>query len=343
MTDPFVQENNAWFFGPRAENQEFVRKFYRDEKITLIRTRNSSPERWRSRQSSIELWRLNSNLASIDQEKQTVDNDNLPKIRSWGHVTCDGSLVSPLNSPNAWKTTVRKISYLRITPHGNCSISGQPLNIPERLYQKHGIKSQFLQTVFNDYSIQTLGKDYLEQKFGITKPSLYLISTTKHYSWPKGCANLKKISVDDATRMDINKLAKILMKYVKNKQAVYAVVAIIGSTEQGACDPLANIVALRDRYQCKYGLSFIHGDAACGGYFRSMLVKPHMNTKSDGRLEVHEEEPHEITWSSAYILRPEEESIGVYDVEGSKPGAVPVAVWLSHDIIGLHQNGYGDY
>lgn len=52
---------------------------------------------------------------------------------------------------------------------------------------------------------------------------------------------------------------------------VFGCVAIIGSTEHGACDPIADLVDVRGEYE-KKGLSFaIHADAAWGGYFASML------------------------------------------------------------------------
>ena len=52
---------------------------------------------------------------------------------------------------------------------------------------------------------------------------------------------------------------------------MYQVTAIIGSTEEGAVDPLCEILALRRKYQAK-GLSFnVHADAAWGGYFCTML------------------------------------------------------------------------
>ncbi|KAI5818178.1 PLP-dependent transferase [Pyronema omphalodes] len=49
-----------------------------------------------------------------------------------------------------------------------------------------------------------------------------------------------------------------------------------------------------------------------------------------------------LTWSSPYISRDNEpESIGVYGVEGSKPGAAAAAVWLSNCVIGMGKKGYG--
>lgn len=66
----------------------------------------------------------------------------------------------------------------------------------------------------------------------------------------------------------------MLEKAVNNKQALYAVVAIIGSTEQGAVDPLTEVLALRTEFQ-KRGLSFVvHCDGAWGGYFASMIREP---------------------------------------------------------------------
>lgn len=55
---------------------------------------------------------------------------------------------------------------------------------------------------------------------------------------------------------------------------VFGGVAIIGSTEHGACDPIAELVHVRSEYEQK-GLSFaILADAAWGGYFASMLPTP---------------------------------------------------------------------
>lgn len=50
-----------------------------------------------------------------------------------------------------------------------------------------------------------------------------------------------------------------------------------------------------------------------------------------------------ITWTSPIIHHngDENDSMGIYGVEGSKPGAAPVAVWLSHETIGLNRAGYG--
>ncbi|CAG8628757.1 15509_t:CDS:2, partial [Racocetra persica] len=273
------------------------------------------------------------------------------------------------------------------------------LDIPVQLFNKYGISSQFLQEVLNEkYIIQTVGKDYLEKKFNITEPTVYFASETMHYSWPKaivgiGSQNLIPVPVDNAARMDTDKLKESLKICVEKRQAVYAVVAIMGSTEHGACDPLGNIIELRKEFERDHGLSFvIHADAAWGGYFRSMLIKPHRSSLKARRrpgleerddsfvpllaLHPHTEkhldslkdcdsitvDPHKsgyvpypagglcyrdqrmrylVTWTSPVINRANEESVGIYGVEGSKAGAAAVATFLSQDAIGLHQKGYG--
>lgn len=50
---------------------------------------------------------------------------------------------------------------------------------------------------------------------------------------------------------------------------------------------------------------------------------------------------HLITWTSPIVFHAgdELESMGVYGVEGSKPGASPVAVWLTHKTFGLSADG----
>ena len=76
-----------------------------------------------------------------------------------------------------------------------------------------------------------------------------------------GSENVTGISVDNAARIDIDELRNALLGCIERKQAVYMVVAIIGTTESGSVDPLADIIALRDEMR-ELGLSFVvHADA----------------------------------------------------------------------------------
>lgn len=48
-----------------------------------------------------------------------------------------------------------------------------------------------------------------------------------------------------------------------------------------------------------------------------------------------------VTWTSPYLSRGAVTSIGIYGVEGSKPGASAMSTWLSNATIGLTPDGYG--
>lgn len=95
------------------------------------------------------------------------------------------------------------------------------------------------------------------------------------------------IDVDHGARLDLAKLEERLEHSLKEQQTVYAVVAIIGSTEEGAVDPLGEIINMRRRFQAR-GLSFVvHADAAWGGYFASMLPKDYLpGSKFSGPMPI---------------------------------------------------------
>ncbi|KAK7053228.1 hypothetical protein VNI00_003851 [Paramarasmius palmivorus] len=269
------------------------------------------------------------------------------------------------------------------------------LDIPTRLYKQYSFSSAFLENALKPFNIQSASKDstMFAKKFGLERINniAYLTSATKHYSWPKGAAitgigesNLINVTVDDGARMKIQALRDELDKCIKEERAVYAIVAIMGSTEHGACDPLEEIVAIRREYREK-GLSFaLHADAAWGGYFcttllddqgiggpaedhhfvpsialkdstqkglrclsvcDSVTVDPHksgyIQYPAGGLLYRDERMRYLVSWTSPVVNRSGEKNMGVYGVEGSKPGAAPVAAFLSHEVIGLNPKGYG--
>ncbi|KAI8949332.1 pyridoxal-dependent decarboxylase domain-containing protein [Xylaria longipes] len=357
-----------------------------------------------------------------------IDQDNTEAPTGWGHVTCDGT-VANLESicmqarnlkfyPLSLRRAFEKGEALEFLSDSFCAENCQGvrklftelstwellnlrpsvvLDLPDRLYQEHGISNDFLSDVMNKFTIQSTGKDVLEKKFDV-KPCQYMLATTRHYSWPKGAAiaglgsdNVIGIPVDLGARVDLNELEKMLRKSLNEKRAVFAVVGIIGSTEEGAVDPLSGILALRKQLQAE-GLSFlVHADAAWGGYFCSMLPKdyrpgdvinlPTEMGEADGfvpdaslRAQTQEDlyalryadsitvDPHKagyipypagglcyrdgrmrflVTWTSPYLSRGSVTSIGIYGVEGSKPGASAMSAWLANKTIGLTQEGYG--
>ncbi|KAK4165537.1 pyridoxal phosphate-dependent transferase [Cladorrhinum sp. PSN259] len=358
---------------------------------------------------------------------------------AWGHVTCDGTvanLESIWVSRNLkfYPLSIRKAmddpdGPLRFVPDDfsvrNCqgrlrkfrelttwellNLKAKTiLDLPERLQAEYGITPKWLEEAMDPYNIQTIGKDALERHFGLDKQVQYFVPSTKHYSWPKsaailglGSGNAVSVGVDNEARVDLEKLEELLEERLANQQAVYTVVAVIGSTEEGAVDPLRKILALRQRFQAR-GLSFlVHGDAAWGGYFATMLPKgpttspgpvdPTLLPSGSGlsgrdggadglvpdlslRVETQEDlfalrfcdsitvDPHKagyvpypagaltyrdgriknlVTWTSPYLSQGSVTSIGIYGVEGSKPGASAMSTYLSNQCVGLDQNGYG--
>ncbi|OGM43988.1 pyridoxal-dependent decarboxylase domain protein [Aspergillus bombycis] len=346
---------------------------------------------------------------------------------SWGHITCDGTVA---NLESIWVARNLKFYPLTLYqamkegPLGFIAndfqvttcvgeeklfkdlgvwelLNLQPdviLDMGDALYRQFGVTSKFLEQALTPFTIQTTGKDVLEREFRITKPAKYFLAQTRHYSWPKGgaiagigSANMQGVELDMEGRISLDALERELNRCLEEHQAVYAVVAVIGTTEEGGVDRLHEILAMRRRFQDR-GLSFlVHADAAWGGYFASMIPRHMMDPtkpidEEDGNTAVDEVpqlalrqdtltdmialkeadtitvDPHKagyipypagslcyrdgrmrflVTWTSPYLTQGSTENIGVYGVEGSKPGAAAMAAWMSNQTIGLSPSGYG--
>ncbi|MFN6514409.1 MAG: pyridoxal phosphate-dependent decarboxylase family protein [Nostoc sp. CreGUA01] len=270
--------------------------------------------------------------------------------------------------------------------------------------------STILSAALSKYSLQDLGiqefsKRYLQE---IASP-VFFVPGTKHYSFPKaaailgiGASHMVDVEVDEHGRMRIDplkdpeaeliqdglkgySLREDLQYCVDNKIPVYTVVAVIGTTEESAVDPLKKVLELREEFSQK-GLQFtVHADAAWGGYFATLLrtdADYYLPSPKDPDLSIcplsaYVEEqfaalpqadsitvdPHKsgyipypagalcyrnsamrnlVTFVAPYVFHGEAEpTIGIYGIEGSKPGAAPAAVYLSHRVIRPTKDGYG--
>lgn len=58
------------------------------------------------------------------------------------------------------------------------------LEIPTRLKVEYNITPDFLATIMHKYSVQTVGKQTIEQQYKIVPPKA-TVPSTRHYSWPK--------------------------------------------------------------------------------------------------------------------------------------------------------------
>jgi glutamate/tyrosine decarboxylase-like PLP-dependent enzyme len=268
------------------------------------------------------------------------------------------------------------------------------LNLTQRMGSEYGIKSEIITKALDPYTIQSLGFDEFNRRYikDIKQPVI-MGPATKHYSWPKNAAvlgigknNYKDINVDEDARMDIHDLRSKLDKCLDANQSILMVVVVLGSTEESAVDPLAEVIALREEYR-KKGLEFsIHVDAAWGGYFASLLREvDEMETRPIGvdstpvldlseyvrtqyqaipKAESVTIDPHKAGYvpypagglcyrnksmrNLVAFLAPEvyhgeqvDAVMGVFGIEGSKPGASAAGVYLSHRIIRPDPSGYG--
>jgi glutamate/tyrosine decarboxylase-like PLP-dependent enzyme len=229
---------------------------------------------------------------------------------------------------------------------------------------------------------------------GLGGAPVILTPSTRHYSWPKaaavngfGTVQDRTVMVDADARMDIVALDAHLAECLKRRVPVLLAVAVLGSTEESAVDPLSAILVLRDRYRMK-GLEFdIHVDAAWGGYvittvrrdfdwgggdladpfipdtrgvplsdytieqFQAMrradsaTIDPHksgyIQYPAGAVLYRNKEVVNLTTFTGAYIGAASDPTVGMFGLEGSKPGAAAAAVFFSHMCIRPSVSGYG--
>ena len=186
------------------------------------------------------------------------------------------------------------------------------------------------------------------------------------------------IEVDEDARMDAAALDLVLARALAERRPVAAVVAVIGTTVESSVDPLDAILARRDAHWRPQGLDFwVHSDAAWGGYFVTAATKPKRRivpqanlietvdarllaiSGSDsatvdphkagfapypaGALCYRNGEARQLVTVSAPVVRHDEAepSVGVFGVEGSKPGASACAVHLTHETLGWTPAGKG--
>ena len=137
--------------------------------------------------------------------------------------------------------------------------------------------------------IETLGlTEFFARHDMLRVPRVYA-PVTAHYSWSKGLKLLGlgrsqlTLLPEREMRMDADVLEDELEQCLRRRQPVLMAVAVLGTTEHGMIDPVARVVAARDRFQAR-GLGFcVHVDAAWGGYLATMFRNP------DGSLRTREE------------------------------------------------------
>ena len=164
-----------------------------------------------------------------------------------------------------------------------------------------------------------------------------LVPESRHYSLAKavdllgiGRDRLVPVDVDADYRMDVDHLESTIDGLVEDETPILAVIVNAGSTEEGAVDPIHEVVVLRDDY-AEEGVSFyVHVDAAYGGYARTAFVDDGEFVEFDRvreRLDRLGVVDRETDWPSKHVYEafrafPRADSI---TVDPHKMGYVPYA------------------
>ncbi len=195
--------------------------------------------------------------------------------KGWGHITCGGTIA---NYEGFWMArNTKSIPYAisKVMPElvkGKSEWELMNMNVDDTLDLVDEVRKAGKFEEMRDYSVRGMGTQ--SGKFG-----KILVPQSKHYSWPKaadvlgiGKNNLINVQVDENFRTDLNHLRETIDSLVEKKIPIMGVVTVMGSTEEGAVDDVAAIVALRKEYRQK-GINFyLHIDAAYGGYARTIFL-----------------------------------------------------------------------
>ena len=230
----------------------------------------------------------------------------------WGHITCDGSVANgeamwaqrnaryhavavadaiaeepALAGARDMEVTTaagetRKLLDLDRWDQINLPLA-EILALEDRVTEDHDADFDAYSGAVKERSLVSLGMLDLYHQRGLDgiAPPVVFVPATAHYSWPKtatiiglGASAVRLIETDLHVRMDMGDLERHLQQCVDTKTPVLGVVAVIGSTELSAVDPLDGILALREKFRAK-GLDFaVHCDGAWGGYFAAMYRDP---------------------------------------------------------------------
>jgi len=194
---------------------------------------------------------------------------------SWGHITTDGTIA---NYEGLWMARNLKSFPLAVKKVKPSLVKGmsdwQLLNMPvQKVLDLVGkVKKAGCFDAVRSETVRGTG-------VGKGTLGVVLVPQSKHYSWVKaadvlgiGNKNFIEVQVDEHFRMDISVLKKTIDAHIAKKIPIIAVVGVVGTTEEGAIDKIADIAALRAQYD-KKGISFyFHVDAAYGGYSRALFL-----------------------------------------------------------------------
>lgn len=218
---------------------------------------------------------LESSMATSQMEAEVGEDfvNLFSYTDGWGHITHDGSIA---NLEGIWYARCFKSIPLAMKDVYPEKVAGKSdwellnLSVEEILEMVGALSSDEMDAVKAASSrsgkhISDLGK--------------WIVPETKHYSWEKvvdisgvGLDQMVAIPVKSNYRMDVDALEKTIRELAAEKTPILGVVAVVGTTEEGAVDHVDQIVALRDRLKNEGIYFYLHVDAAYGGYGRALFL-----------------------------------------------------------------------
>lgn len=199
-------------------------------------------------------------------------------VKGWGHICCDGSIA---NFEGIWYArnlkslplAMKEVAPELVQGKDDWALMNMPIDQIIDLIENHENKWEILKA----HSARAASKE-------LPHLGKWIVPETKHYSWLKaadvlgiGTDNIVAIELNNNYRMDVEKLKVAIDQLVAEKTPILGVVAVVGTTEEGAVDYIDKIVALKEEYS-KKGINFyFHVDAAYGGYARSIFLDEDYN------------------------------------------------------------------
>ncbi len=197
---------------------------------------------------------------------------------SWGHITSGGTVA---NYEGLWVARNLKTLPLAIAKHEQAKVLVEAQTESQLLNMKPSAALDLLDELKKSgwfegvRALTCRGDGLLPEKLG-----KLLVPQSKHYSWLKamdilgmGQKNIIQLPVNQDYRTDTVAMREIVFDLIAKGEPILAVVAVVGTTETGAIDDVAQLIALRKETEALFGVSFyIHVDAAYAGYACSLFV-----------------------------------------------------------------------
>ncbi|MEI7909467.1 MAG: pyridoxal-dependent decarboxylase [Verrucomicrobiota bacterium] len=181
----------------------------------------------------------------------------------------EASVAELMNLPIDFSLELRSQCIERLRAAEVCAADEAARKFDDAV-QAHNVGELGLNGFFSTISPELKG-------LNVEWPGVVIVPRSKHYSFLKLCDALglgrnaiRFVALDGGYRTSVSALEKELDRCHEAGQPVLAVVAVCGSTEEGAIDPMREFADLRDKSLLRGQSFWLHCDAAWGGYLGTL-------------------------------------------------------------------------